>query len=103
MQRVYIASSLSEARLVQQMLLGAGVRAQIFNEHASGALGELAATSVWPEIWIDREQQLDLARDLIAQYESAPDENLTCTNCGEINPATFETCWHCDQRLPVAQ
>ncbi len=100
MQRIFTASGIGEARLVQQMLEAAGVRAQIFNDHASGALGELPATETWPEVWIERESQSALARALISGYESAPDEAVSCRGCGESNPVTFETCWHCRQPLP---
>ena len=71
MQRVYTASTLSEARLVQQMLEAVGIHCHTFNEHAAGGLGELAATAVWPEVWIVREQQCALARSIIEEYEIA--------------------------------
>ena len=71
MRRVFTASGLGEARLVAQMLEAAGVRAQVFNDHAAGALGELPATETSPEVWIERDHQLATARSLIAGYESA--------------------------------
>lgn len=100
MRRVFTASGLGEARLVAQMLEAAGVRAQVFNDHAAGALGELPATETWPEVWIERDHQLATARSLIAGYESAPDQTVLCQDCGESNPVTFEICWQCRQPLP---
>ena len=73
MRRVFIASGISEAQLVRQMLETAGVCVQVLNEHASGGLGELPATEAWPEIWVEREHQLAHARSLIRDYESASD------------------------------
>ena len=57
MQRVFIASGLSEAQLVRQMLETAGVPVRVLNGHASGGLGELPATETWPELWVEREHQ----------------------------------------------
>ncbi len=31
-------------------------------------------------------------------FAGQPDK--TCAECGEVNPGTFETCWHCDSTLP---
>ncbi|MGA0381487.1 MAG: DUF2007 domain-containing protein [Arenicellales bacterium] len=102
MLRVYIAASLAQAHLVQQMLASAGIRSRVLNEYSSGGLGELAATSTWPEVWIDREQQTALARRLIADFESRVDEEKPCAGCGEPNPTTFDICWRCDEPLPVS-
>jgi ribosomal protein L40E len=99
--RIYVAASLSQAHLVQQMLLAAGIPSRVLNEHSGGALGELASTSVWPEVWIDRDQQADLASQLITELESRADEEQICATCGEINPSTFEICWRCDEQFPV--
>ena len=100
MRRVFIASGISEAQLVRQMLETAGVFVQVLNEHASGGLGELPATEAWPEIWVEREHQLAHARSLIRDYESASDQTVDCGTCSEPNPATFEICWHCRELLP---
>ena len=100
MRRVFIASGISEAQLVCQMLETAGVSVQVLNAHASGGLGELPATEAWPEIWVEREHQLAHARSLIRDYESAPDQTVDCGTCSEPNPVTFEICWHCRELLP---
>lgn len=102
MQRVFIASGLSEAQLVRQMLETAGVPVRVLNGHASGGLGELPATETWPELWVEREHQLAHARSLIRDYESASDQTVDCGTCSEANPATFEICWHCREPLPQA-
>ena len=101
MQRVFIASGISEARLVQQMLEAAGVSVQLFNDHAVGGLGELPATETWPEVWVEREHQLAYARSLVRDYEYASDETVDCKGCTESNPVTFEICWNCRQPQPV--
>ncbi len=101
MQRVFIASGISEARLVEQMLETAGVSVRLLNAHASGGLGELPATETWPEVWVEREHQWAYARSLIRDYEHAPDQTVTCKSCTESNPVTFEICWNCREPLPV--
>lgn len=102
MQRVFIASGISEAQLVQQMLETAGVSVQLLNAHAAGGLGELPATKTWPEVWVEHEHQWAHARSLIRDYEYASDQTVDCTACTESNPVTFEICWNCRELLPVA-
>ncbi|MBR03619.1 MAG: hypothetical protein CL394_09955 [Acidiferrobacteraceae bacterium] len=100
-RRAFTATSLPEARLVQQMLQMAGIEAFVFNANAVGALGELPATEIWPEVWIGRDHQQNAARMLIERYESVAEETTDCPKCNEPNPATFEICWCCRRPLAV--
>ena len=101
MQRVFIASGISEVRLAQQMLETAGVSVRLLNAHAAGGLGELPATETWPEVWVEHEHQWVHACSLIRDYEYASDQTVDCMGCAESNPVTFEICWNCRELLPV--
>jgi len=99
-KRVYIAALLQEAHLIEQKLRAARIDAHIFNEHASGGLGELPVTL--PEIWVSDDRDVELARKLINAHErqnQRAQHDVHCATCGELNPANFELCWRCDAGL----
>lgn len=97
MKRLYSAANLPEAYLIRDMLAEVGVRTHILNENAQGGVGEIPFTQAYPEIWIERKDDLERARRVIAKYESRSPSNdyVDCARCGEQNPENFETCWHC--------
>ena len=102
MQRLYVAAHLPDAWLVRSLLTAAGIRTHLFNEYAQGGLGDLPAASVYPEIWLDEERDLERARRIIEGYEK---KQLTggsqrCPACGEDNPRSFGICWNCQQPFP---
>ena len=100
MKKIYVAGNLPEAYLVRDLLLQAGVAARVLNEHAAGALGELAMNSTYPQVWITQEHQLTHARSLIADYERRPLAAAKfCAQCGETNPGEFDLCWSCGATL----
>ena len=88
---------------MQQMLEAAGIHCHTFNEHAAGGLGELADNPDFGPDCGSREQQFSLARSIIEEYESAPEKNIDCEQCGESNPATFEICWRCSTHLTALE
>jgi hypothetical protein len=101
MQRLYSAANLPEAHLVRGLLMAAGIEARVFNEYASGALGELPFAEVAPLVWIEEERDLIRARQIIATYEhAAAAPGVTrCPACGEESPRDFAVCWHCQRPL----
>lgn len=101
MERLYSAANLIEAYLIRDMLADVGVRTQILNENAQGGVGEIPFTHAYPEVWIERNTDLDRARQVIVDYESRRESTdyVDCPNCGEKNPDNFEICWHCSVSL----
>ena len=101
MRRLYIAADLTEARLVADLLEAAGIEVEIFNQFASGALGELPFTEVAPEIWLREETDEAQARRLVAEFASRPREPETrfCPHCHTANPETFAICWRCGEAM----
>jgi hypothetical protein len=97
MKRVYSAFNLPEAQLMADMLQHAGIRVRVFNQNASGALGELPVDSAQPQVWVEDDHRLEEARRLIESFQVANirEAPWTCRECSESNPATFETCWNC--------
>ena len=101
MKRVYTASGLVEAYLVRDFLDAQGVRALVFNEHSVGAVGELPCNEVLPQIWIRDDRNFDRARFLLERYEQTEcsEEERSCPDCAENNPASFDICWRCGHAL----
>ena len=101
MQRVYAAAHLPEAHLVRGLLAASGIAARIFNEFAPGGLGDLPAASVYPEVWVEDDRDLERARRVIERYETERpvSGSRMCSGCGEANPADFEICWRCQKPL----
>jgi hypothetical protein len=97
MRRLFVAAHVPEAYLVRGLLAHAGIAARVFNEYSQGALGELPPTVIHPEVWIEDDRDLALARRIIERYEHdrAATGSRRCPACGEENPAGFEVCWHC--------
>lgn len=100
MKRVYIAANLMDAQIAVDVLATQGIKAHIFNAHAVGAVGELAATQMWPEIWVDDDTDAETARSLLHGLHAAPSGgSKICPQCGEENPENFLSCWSCGQAL----
>lgn len=100
MKRVYLAANLPDAQVAVDVLAGRSIRAHIFNAHAAGGLGELAATQIWPEVWVDDDEDAEQAVQLLKEIHSAADAaSKRCPQCGEENPGNFLSCWHCGQAL----
>lgn len=100
MIKVYIARDFAQAQLVVNLLEQEMIPALVENFHQSGGLGELAVS--FPEVWIRREQDESRARRVIEAFETAgrsPLPELTCPDCQEKNPGSFELCWNCGQEL----
>jgi hypothetical protein len=55
-----------------------------------------------PQLWVDRDPDAALARELIERYVTASPQgpSRACPKCGEDNPPAFELCWHCGAALP---
>ena len=84
---------------LRAILEHAGISTFIKNEYASGAMGELAPTQAWPEIWLYDDNDYDRALSLIEQNQSDSKEtkhdDWQCPTCHEMNAGNFAICWNC--------
>lgn len=97
MKRVCSVASLPEAQLLADLLVQAGIRTQVFNQNASGALGELPMDAAQPQLWVEDDHRLAEARRLVESFQTSKPAGSPwiCRECQEANPGTFETCWKC--------
>lgn len=100
MKRVYIAADLADAQIALDWLGMRGIKAHAFNIHAAGGLGEFAATQIWPEVWVEDDEDTEQAMQLLKEIHATGDAgSKSCPQCGEENPGNFLSCWHCGQAL----
>ena len=100
MKRVYIAANLMDAQMAVDILGTQAIKSHIFNANASGAVGELAATQIWPEIWVEEDSLAATAATILhALHAASSRENKVCPHCAEVNPENFLSCWNCGNAL----
>jgi hypothetical protein len=87
MIRIYTALQRYDAFLVADRLNQAGIKAHVFNQHASSIVGEVAPDVAQPQVWIERACDIESAGTAKAE--------VRCVGCGELSPANFELCWNC--------
>ncbi|MEP7329488.1 MAG: DUF2007 domain-containing protein [Betaproteobacteria bacterium] len=101
MIRVYTALHRFDAWLVADRLNQAGIRAHIFNQHASSIVGDVPADVAQPQVWIERECDIERANIVLRDIESGGRRTGTvwCSACHEESPANFDICWNCGGTL----
>ena len=101
MIRFYTARNRFDAYLLADRLKQAGIRAHVFNEHASSIVGEIPPDVGQPQVWLEREQDRERALLVLAHIEgdAAQPGSLRCVACGEESPASFDLCWNCGRGL----
>ena len=77
----------------KNMLISEGISISVRNEHAStGAHVNLAQMEVWVKDDKDYSRAIEI---LSALKRSEPNEEWVCSQCGEKNDESFDTCWKC--------
>ena len=101
MIRVYIARQRYDAWLVADRLNQAGIRAHVFNQHASSIVGDVPPDVAQPQVWLERECDRERALILLRKIEAEGEREgeISCAACGEESPVTFDLCWKCGGTL----
>lgn len=102
MFKLHAAGNLPEAYILLHLLEQAGIETRVLNEHAQGGLGDIPFTHAYPEVWVMQSADETRAREVLATYEKnrrTPTQNVACRACHELNPGSFDTCWHCGAQL----
>jgi hypothetical protein len=102
MIRFYVAQQRYDAYLLADRLNQAGIRAHVFNEHASSIVGDVPPEVAQPQVWLARECDHERACALVVAMEAdaARTASNRCGACGEESPGNFELCWNCGAGLP---
>jgi hypothetical protein len=101
MQRFFVASHRVEAYLLVDRLAHAGIKAHVFNEHASSIVGDVPPDVAQPQVWLDDDADRPRADAVLREYRAERERtgSVACGKCGEDNPATFDLCWKCGWSL----
>jgi hypothetical protein len=104
LKRLARADNLLIATLWQKQLALAGFRCEIRNRFLSGAVGELPADQVGPELWLLRDAEFAAARALLRELQEPSNMPLwNCRGCGEESEGQFGECWNCQTTRPDLQ
>ena len=87
--------------LLADRLKQAGIRAHVFNEHASSIVGEVPPDVAQPQVWLERESDRERAQTLLERMEADARAAGTrrCPVCNEDSPGNFDLCWNCGAGL----
>jgi hypothetical protein len=101
MIRIYTALQRYDAYLVADRLNQAGIKSHVFNPHASSIVGDVPPDVGQPQVWIERECDLERAQVVLLDIASAGSakDDVMCGRCGEPSPANFDLCWNCGAQL----
>jgi len=101
MQRIFVALHRVDAYLLVHRLAQAGIKAHVFNEHASSIVGDVPPDVAQPQVWLDDDADRARADAVLVAYEAERNRtgSAICPACSEENPATFELCWMCGRSL----
>lgn len=101
MIRVYSAGNVVDARLVCDMLIGAGLDATVTGGYLSGAAGELPVDTLI-SVWLTEPRHEWRARELIVAFEQDRRQAVTdtrCLHCDAETTTAFTLCWQCGRLL----
>lgn len=102
MRLVYSSQNTMLVAHVRNLLQYRGIEAEMRNELAAGAAGELPPTDTWPEVWVP-EEQYEEADNLVRTAlfaEEVDAANWVCPRCGAENEGQFGQCWQCGGLCP---
>ena len=70
MIRFYVARQRFDAYLLADRLNQAGIKAHVFNEHASSIVGDVPPDVAQPQVWLEREGDRERATILLQSMEA---------------------------------
>jgi hypothetical protein len=80
---------------VKNLIEVQGIKTFLKNEFAQGAVGEVSAFDVWPEIWIVDDADFERAQLIVKSSQGNDNVDWVCQSCSETNASSFELCWNC--------
>ena len=100
MKKVFVSQLLVEVEALKEVLDTAGIRCMVKNRQGSSLAGEVPFAEVFPELWVNDEDE-GAARQILASQKDSPpsgDHPWTCPGCGECHDASFTACWKCGRQ-----
>ena len=80
----------------KNIVASSGIEVIVKNEYAAGGVGDLSPFDAWMELWVCNDEDYDSAcRVIETALSNDGDPEWTCSQCDEINDASFDVCWQC--------
>jgi hypothetical protein len=102
MKRLFVSSDPMLVGHLKTVLEQHHIPCLVKNAYLTGAVGELPPTDCWPELWVEDDEDFELAQRVIGGVleadVSAPP--WTCRHCGERIEPQFMQCWNCGAYAP---
>ncbi|MGY8523921.1 putative signal transducing protein [Paracidovorax citrulli] len=96
MKLLLSTQSLVHAAHCRNVLLAAGIRAQLRNTWLSGASGDIPLQESAPQVWLIDDECEERAWAVLHAAANPPaGPSWTCAGCGERHEAQFGACWRC--------
>ncbi len=110
MKKVFTDEFITWVSQAQQILEQADIPCFLKNEYATSIGGEIPFFENWPELWVHRDIDFEMAQQLLqplrdsrqAASTTEPAEDWQCQQCGESNEGQFAVCWSCGQMEDLA-
>jgi len=100
MQKIYTAQTLLAVTHIKNLLESGNINAELRNEYAAGAIGDLSFVDAWPELWVNYEDVMR-AKEIVKDFQDPSNTLEWQCSCGEENGAAFGSCWSCKIDKPT--
>ena len=98
MKQVYCSDDRLKVMNYKNLIENTGIEVTLNNEYSAG--GSVPGDHLWLELWVnnsDYDKSIKLLDSLNTQLNK---EEWVCKSCKEINDASFEICWKCQNVAP---
>lgn len=105
MKELFRDGDLTRINYYQELLEAAGVATFVQNENVSAAESALQSVFLPALCVVDNEDHAEALRLMKEDFDHAGEgveEDVKCTECGEISPGNFDSCWSCGAALSRA-
>ena len=95
---VYRAENSYEANFIKGLLKEYSIESKLLGDNLSIAIGELPVDAMQVDIFVENTNLVKSKKILQDYKNNLTNKNLynrNCTNCDELIPSSFESCWNC--------
>ena len=106
MKRVYLASNLMMAHMIEALLKDNGIVAYVRGETLNFYSGATPMDGMGPAVYLANDEDYARARELVEDFErvrdsaAAEEDAWECPACGERMGPQFMACWKCGAARP---
>lgn len=100
MKKLFVSQLLIEVESLKEVLEDAGIRCMVKNRQGSSLAGEVPFAEVFPELWVNDEDEDSAKQILAARTGTTPvgESSWTCPDCSEQHAGSFTACWKCGRQ-----